>query len=69
MNEWREKLEITAPRVHDTFDKYGNLFQSSIPVTLADAVDTGKVRRGDTVALGTFSNGGDFVSAMVLRWG
>ena len=40
----------------------------SIPVTIADALDQGKVRAGDVLAIGTFSNAGDVVSGAVLRW-
>lgn|GEM_PF-942936 len=68
LDEWRRRIGILPPRTHDTLDRYGNMFQSSIPVTLADAVDSGRVRKGDLVALGTFSNGGDFVSSLVLQW-
>jgi 3-oxoacyl-[acyl-carrier-protein] synthase III len=68
ISEWRRRIGIGPPRVHDTLSRYGNLYQGSIPVTLADALECGKVRRGDVLALGTFSNGGDVVSAMVLRW-
>ncbi|WP_437726128.1 3-oxoacyl-ACP synthase III family protein [Sorangium sp. So ce861] len=68
LREWRARIGILPPRTHDTLARYGNLFQGSIPVTLADALETGRVRRGDIIALGTFSNGGDFVSSMVLRW-
>lgn len=66
--DWRARCGIEAPRVHDTLAKYGNLFHGSIPVTLADALDQGRVKPGDVLALGTFSNGGDMVSAMTLRW-
>jgi len=68
INSWREKVGITAPRVHDTFDKYGNVFHCSLPVTLADAVEKKLLKSGDIVLLTAFSNGGDFVSAMLLRW-
>lgn len=68
IREWRERIGIGAPRVHDTLACYGNLFQGSIPVTLADALEKGRVRPGDVLALGTFSNGGDFVSALALKW-
>ena len=44
------------------------MFQVTIPATLADALEAGRVARGDILALGTFSNGGDFVSALTLRW-
>lgn len=68
LDEWRSRIGIGPPRTHDTLDRYGNMFQSSIPVTLADALDAGRVRPGDLIALGTFSNGGDFVSASVIEW-
>ncbi|MET0790251.1 MAG: 3-oxoacyl-ACP synthase III family protein [Polyangiaceae bacterium] len=68
LDEWRRRIGILPPRTHDTLGRYGNMFQSSIPVTLADALESGRVRSGDLIALGTFSNGGDFVSSMVLQW-
>jgi 3-oxoacyl-[acyl-carrier-protein] synthase-3 len=68
LKEWRDRIGIRPPRTHDTLERYGNLFQGSIPITLADALEQGRVRRGDIVALATFSNGGDFVSAMILSW-
>lgn len=68
IKEWRDRIGIGEPRVHDTLEYYGNLFQGSIPVTLADAIEKNKVQAGDLLALGTFSNGGDFVSSMVIRW-
>lgn len=66
--DWREQIGIAPSRTYDTLAKYGNMFQGSIPVTLADALEAGRVDRGDILALGTFSNGGDFVSALTLRW-
>lgn len=68
VGEWRKRIGIGPPRVHDTLAQYGNLYQGSIPVTIADALERGKIRRGDVLALGSFSNGGDVVSAMALRW-
>jgi len=66
--DWRGRIGIKPPRAYDTLAKYGNMFQGTIPVTLADAIDAGRVSKGDILALGTFSNGGDFVSALALRW-
>lgn len=68
IREWRDRVGIDIPRVHDTLECYGNLFQGSIPITLADALDKHKVHHGDRIAFGTFSNGGDFVSALAVRW-
>jgi 3-oxoacyl-[acyl-carrier-protein] synthase III len=66
--DWRQRIGIQPPRVHDTLEKYGNMFQGTIPVSLADALEKGRVNKGDIVAMGTFSNGGDFVSALTIRW-
>lgn len=68
INEWRERIGIHPPYVHDTLEIYGNLFQGSIPVSLADALEKNLVKPGDLIAMGTFSNGGDFVSAQIIRW-
>ncbi|MEU7107652.1 3-oxoacyl-ACP synthase III family protein [Streptomyces stramineus] len=68
LTEWRRRCGIDPSRAHDTLAKYGNLFAGSIPVTLADALDHSLVKPGDVLALGTFSNGGDMVSATTLRW-
>jgi len=68
IKEWRQNIGVDESRVHDTLKYYGNMFQSSIPVTLADALEKKKISAGDIIALGTFSNGGDFVSSIILRW-
>jgi 3-oxoacyl-[acyl-carrier-protein] synthase III len=68
IKEWRDKIGVKETNVHDTLEFYGNLFHSSIPVTLADAISKDKVRDNDLIMLGTFSNGGDFVSSIAIRW-
>jgi len=67
MEKWRATIDIRAPRVYDTFQKYGNLFQGSIPTTLSDGLKANVLHRGNILAIGTFSNGGDFVSSMVMK--
>lgn len=67
MEKWRATIGIHSPRVFDTFQKFGNLFQSSIPVTLSEGLKAGILSRGMVLAIGTFSNGGDFVASTVLR--
>jgi 3-oxoacyl-[acyl-carrier-protein] synthase III len=68
LDEWRQRIGILPPRTHDTLEFYGNLFHGSIPATLSDAKEKGKLKAGDLVALGTFSNAGDIVSSMVMKW-
>jgi 3-oxoacyl-[acyl-carrier-protein] synthase III len=67
MEKWRATIGIKAPRVFDTFQKYGNLFQGSIPVTLSEGLKEGIIKRRNVLAIGTFSNGGDVVTSMVMK--
>ncbi|MFD0384188.1 3-oxoacyl-ACP synthase III family protein [Streptomyces stramineus] len=66
--EWRKRCGIDDARTHDTLSHYGNMFQSSLPVTLADALDKKIISSGDVIAFATFTHGGEMVSSMVLRW-
>lgn len=66
--EWRKRIGVDASRAHDTLSVYGNMFQSSLPVTFADALENKKISTGDTVAFATFTHGGEQVSSMVWRW-
>jgi len=68
LKQWRDGIGINTPRAFDTFDSFGNLFQSTIPVTLSVLEEQNKLSKNKNILLGTFSNGGDFVSGMVLKW-
>jgi len=67
LDEWRKRIGIFPPQTHDTLKKYGNLFAGSVAVTLADGIENNIIKNNDLVAIGTFSNGGDFASAMILK--
>lgn len=67
IGEWRDRLGFKPNQVHDTFELFGNLFQSSIPVTLAHGLAQKIIHKGNVIAVGTFSNGADFVCSMVFR--
>lgn len=54
-------------RVHSTIERYGNTGGASIPVTLDDAVQKGRVRPDDCVVLVGFGGGLSWGS-VVLRW-
>jgi 3-oxoacyl-[acyl-carrier-protein] synthase-3 len=66
--EWRKRCGFDDSRAHDTLSTYGNLFQGSLPVTFADALEKNLVSPGDLIAFGTFSHGGELVASMVWRW-
>ena len=47
--------------------KYGNTTAASIPIALCEAIDEGKVKKGDLVCLAAFGSGFTCGSAL-LRW-
>jgi 3-oxoacyl-[acyl-carrier-protein] synthase-3 len=64
----RERLGIPAERCVVTIDRYGNTSSASVPLALADGLETGLVRPGATVLMSGFGGGMTWASA-VLRWG
>jgi 3-oxoacyl-[acyl-carrier-protein] synthase-3 len=63
-----QRLEIPDDRWVVTIDRYGNTSSASIPLALADALSTGRLRKGHIVLLSGFGGGMTWASA-VLRWG
>jgi 3-oxoacyl-[acyl-carrier-protein] synthase III len=56
-----QKLELTEDQVMVNIDRYGNISAATIPIALAEAVEEGRVKEGDTVVLVGFGGG--------LTWG
>ena len=61
-------IDATAKRIHllpqkviINIEKYGNTSSASIPLAFAEAIEDGRVRRGDLVVLDAFGAG--------LTWG
>lgn len=67
VNHCAKQLAIDASRVHYTVNKYGNTAAASIPITLHDALQEGKLVRGSLVMLVTVG-GGMTAAASVMRW-
>jgi len=64
---WADKLKVDYSRFHDTIADYACLKCASIPVTLFDAVEKGKIKKGDLVALG--DQGANWsISSALFRW-
>lgn len=64
----REKLGIPAEKVSITVDKYGNTSGATIPLSLIEEVNQGKIKDGDLVVLVGFG-GGLTWGSIALRWG
>ena len=62
-----QKLGIEQDRASIVIDRYGNTSSASIPLALVDAIDSGRVSKGDTLLLTGFGAGMTWASA-VLRW-
>lgn len=63
-----QRLGVPEEKTVVVIDRYGNTSSASIPLALADALDTGRLRKGDHVLLTAFGGGITWASA-VLRWG
>src|SRR6185295_18084788 len=63
-----DRLGIDIERAVTVLDRTGNTSSASIPLALADALDTGRVAEGDLLLLVGFGGGMTAASA-VLRWG
>jgi 3-oxoacyl-[acyl-carrier-protein] synthase-3 len=48
-------------------DKYGNTSAASIPIALSEAVESGRVKKGDVVVLVGFGAGLTWASC-VMKW-
>lgn len=64
----RERLGIPAERCVVTIDRYGNTSSASVPLALADALETGLLQPGGRVLMSGFGGGMTWASA-VLLWG
>jgi 3-oxoacyl-[acyl-carrier-protein] synthase-3 len=62
-----DRLGIPAEKVMTNIERYGNTSAASIPLALAEAADTGRLRDGDVVLLSGFGAGMTWASAL-LRW-
>jgi 3-oxoacyl-[acyl-carrier-protein] synthase-3 len=63
-----QRLGIAPERTMDNVDRYGNTSAASVPLALAEAVDSGRIDDGDVILLSGFGAGMTWASA-VLRWG
>lgn len=67
INSAINRLDLPEDKCMINLDKYGNMSAASIPVALAEAVEQGRVNKGDTLVLVGFG-GGLTWGASVLNW-
>jgi 3-oxoacyl-[acyl-carrier-protein] synthase-3 len=59
------KLAMPAERVVVTVDRHANTSAASVPLALAEAMNDGRIRRGDLVLLEALGGGLTWGSALV----
>ena len=62
-----KRLGLPLERVMVNVDRFGNTASGSVPLALDEAVRTGRIRRGDLVALVSFGGGLSWAGSL-LRW-
>jgi 3-oxoacyl-[acyl-carrier-protein] synthase III len=63
-----DKLGMPLEKVLINIDRYGNTTGGTIPLVLSDALEQGRLKRGDLVLLASVG-AGFTVGAVLLRWG
>lgn len=63
----QKQLGLTDDQVFNNIQKYGNTTAASIPIALCEAIQEGKVKKGDLVCLAAFGSGFTWASALI-RW-
>lgn len=63
----QRKLKLSDDKVMNNIQKYGNTTAASIPIALAEALQEGKIKKGDLVCLAAFGSGFTWASALI-RW-
>jgi 3-oxoacyl-[acyl-carrier-protein] synthase III len=68
MEASRERLELPVEKMSRTINKYGNTSAASIPISLVEELEAGKIEDGDLLVMVGFG-GGLTWGAIALRWG
>ena len=63
----QRRLGLPDDKMYNNIMRYGNTTAASIPIALSEAVDEGKIERGDLVAFAAFGSGFTWGGALV-RW-
>ncbi|UOQ95913.1 ketoacyl-ACP synthase III [Hymenobacter sp. 5317J-9] len=63
----QQKMGLTDDKVFSNIQRYGNTTAASVPLALSEAVQEGKIKRGDLVCLAAFGSGFTWASALI-KW-
>lgn len=68
MEAARQRLELPEEKMSKTIHKYGNTSAASIPISIVEEIEAGKIKDGDVVVMVGFG-GGLTWGAICMRWG
>jgi 3-oxoacyl-[acyl-carrier-protein] synthase III len=63
----QKKLGLKDEQVWNNIQKYGNTTAATIPIALGEALDAGRIQKGDLVSLAAFGSGFTWAAALI-RW-
>lgn len=63
----QQKMGLADDKVFSNIQRYGNTTAASIPIALSEAVQQGRIKRGDLVCLAAFGSGFTWASALI-KW-
>jgi len=61
----QQKMGLGDDKVFSNIQRYGNTTAASVPIALSEAVQEGKIKRGDLVCLAAFGSGFTWASALL----
>ncbi|MDD5634909.1 MAG: 3-oxoacyl-[acyl-carrier-protein] synthase III C-terminal domain-containing protein, partial [Candidatus Omnitrophica bacterium] len=68
LNAFAKRMGVDpAKKVYLNIDKYGNMSAASSAVALTEAVEEGRIKKGDTILMDAFG-GGLTWGALVIKW-
>lgn len=67
LEEWRDRLGIPKDKMFDTLELFGNVSNSTLPITLCEAVRQGIIGQGDTFCLASMGEGVGY-GAQIWKW-
>jgi 3-oxoacyl-[acyl-carrier-protein] synthase III len=68
MESARQRLELPEEKMSKTVHKYGNTSAASIPISIVEELEAGKIKDDDVIVMVGFG-GGLTWGAIVMRWG
>lgn len=68
MEASRQRLELPEEKMSKTVHKYGNTSAASIPISIVEELEAGKINDGDVIVMVGFG-GGLTWGAIAIRWG